>query len=72
MSTSDDRVRWVEEALQTRLWDRSKKALDAILKRPPHEIHPQYLAMYHRYQCRICKVFISYSEETGRWSHDGQ
>lgn len=34
-----------------------------------HKIESEYLPMFRRYQCRICKSWIRYSEEDGKWHH---
>lgn len=34
-----------------------------------HDPAPVRIAAFHRYQCKVCKRWVSYSEETGKWFH---
>jgi hypothetical protein len=50
-------------------WRLAKKYQDKANLLRDHAIVPQYVEAEHRYQCEICKAWINYSEETGRWSY---
>jgi hypothetical protein len=34
-----------------------------------HAIEPKLIPMMHRYQCDVCKRFVRYDEELGKWLH---
>jgi hypothetical protein len=35
-----------------------------------HAIKPEFVPVNRRYQCRMCKTWVHYSEAEGRWFHE--
>jgi len=35
-----------------------------------HQPVPEYLPMFHRYQCATCKNWVRYIERIGKWRHE--
>lgn len=36
-----------------------------------HTPSPELIEMFHRYQCKVCKVWVNYDEGDGKWHHKG-
>jgi hypothetical protein len=34
-----------------------------------HKLVPEFIEMFRRYQCKVCKVWVGYSEWDGKWRH---
>lgn len=34
-----------------------------------HKPAPELIEMFHRYQCKVCKVWVRYVERAGKWVH---
>lgn len=35
----------------------------------PHGVRPEYVPMFHRYQCVACHSWVYYDERIGSWWH---
>jgi hypothetical protein len=57
------------ESFAARLSRLSMEAMESQGRTTWHRIEPELIEMFHRYQCEVCKSWISYSEETGKWRH---
>lgn len=58
-----------DESFAARLSRLSMEAMESQGRTAWHQIEPELIEMFNRYQCKACKSWISYSEETGKWRH---